>query len=179
MICIRRSASVGSFNTSDTLVDVTVCISLRMCLTGMKLQFHNKEKYRAANACGCAGGGPIRRGDNDTYRSRLALESPSGRTASDSCIELFMEWQILSRMGETAQEELFYSPLSICCGYNIYFEWTVFAAKYPGEFNIPFRLATSEESWSTMQEIVPRNKIAPTCRPQSRTTPRLCPSPHQ
>ncbi|GBP71461.1 hypothetical protein EVAR_46266_1 [Eumeta japonica] len=41
-----------------------------------------------------------------------------------------VEWQILSRKGETAREELCYSPLSICCGYKIYFEWTVFAAKY-------------------------------------------------
>ncbi|GBP34663.1 hypothetical protein EVAR_31532_1 [Eumeta japonica] len=50
---------------------------------------------------------------------------------------------------------------------------TVYTAKYTGEFNIQFRLNNSERSWSTMQEIVPRNKIARNCRPRNRATPRL------
>ncbi|GBP71167.1 hypothetical protein EVAR_89514_1 [Eumeta japonica] len=58
-------------------------------------------------------------------------------------------------------------------------EWTVFAAKYTGEFKIQFRLDISEQSWSTMQEIVPRNKIARTRRPPRRATPRLLPGPHR
>ncbi|GBP43246.1 hypothetical protein EVAR_39304_1 [Eumeta japonica] len=37
----------------------------------------------------------------------------------------------------------------------------------------------SERSWSTMQEIVPRNKIVRACRPRRRATPRLLTGPHR
>ncbi|GBP35523.1 hypothetical protein EVAR_17384_1 [Eumeta japonica] len=34
-------------------------------------------------------------------------------------------------------------------------------------------LDNSERSWSTIQEIIPRSKVARTCRPRSRAPPRL------
>ncbi|GBP63993.1 hypothetical protein EVAR_25145_1 [Eumeta japonica] len=49
------------------------------------------------------------------------------------------------------------------------FKWTILVAKYTGEFDIQFRLDDAERSWSTMQEIVPRNVIPRTRRPRSHS----------
>ncbi|GBP93631.1 hypothetical protein EVAR_90587_1 [Eumeta japonica] len=48
-----------------------------------------------------------------------------------------------------------------------------------GDYNLRVRLDNSELSWSTMQEIVPRNEIARIRRPQSRVTPQLLAAPQR
>ncbi|GBP41105.1 Protein kinase DC2 [Eumeta japonica] len=60
-----------------------------------------------------------------------------------------------------------------CCarGRPIIVEWERDARHSAGLSLV--RLYNSERSWRTMQEFIPRNKIARTCRPRSEPTPRL------
>ncbi|GBP25885.1 hypothetical protein EVAR_81768_1 [Eumeta japonica] len=50
-----ESTSLGSFNTSDTLVDVTVCMFVKMCLIGMKWKLLALTLGRARVALLCVG----------------------------------------------------------------------------------------------------------------------------